>query len=82
MKSDAGIAMVAVIGSGIAGTPGVAGRMFSTLANEGVNIDLISSSEVKILCIIRQERLDDAVRAIHREFELDKLERESNKDSG
>ncbi len=82
VKSDAGIAMVAVIGSGIAGTPGVAGRMFRALANEGVNIDLISSSEVKILCIIRQERLDDAVRAIHREFELDKLERESNKDSG
>jgi aspartate kinase len=82
VKSDAEIAMVAIIGSGISGTPGVAGRMFRALANEKVNIDLISSSEAKILCIIRQERLDDAVRAIHREFELDKLERQPNEGYG
>ena len=76
VKADAEVAMVAVIGSGITGTPGVAGRMFRALAEERINIDLISSSEVRLLCIIREDRLEDAVQAIHRAFELDKLERQ------
>ena len=72
---DSDVAIVAIIGSGIAQTPGVAARMFRTLADEGINIEQISSSEVRLLCIIDEARLEDAVRAIHREFELHDLER-------
>ncbi len=72
---DSDVAIVAIIGSGIADTPGVASRMFQALADEGINIEQISSSEVRLLCVIDEARLNDAVRAIHREFELHDLER-------
>lgn len=72
---DTHAAKVSVIGSGIASTPGVAARMFAALAREGINIELISSSEVRLACIIRRDQLDAAVRAIHREFDLANLER-------
>lgn len=72
---DTRIAKVSIIGSGIAGTPGVAARMFHALAEEGINIELISSSEVRLACLIPEEKLERAVRAIHREFGLAQLER-------
>ncbi|HEX9725078.1 MAG TPA: aspartate kinase [Vicinamibacteria bacterium] len=72
---DTNVAKVSIIGSGIASTPGVAGRMFQALAREGINIELISSSEVRIACVIAREQLPEAVRAIHREFDLANLER-------
>lgn len=72
---DTNVAKVSIIGSGIASTPGVAGRMFEALALEGINIELISSSEVRIVCVIARDRLPEAVRAIHREFDLANLER-------
>ena len=72
---DTNVAKVSIIGSGIASSPGVAGRMFQALAREGINIELISSSEVRIACVIARDRLEDAVRAIHREFDLANLER-------
>lgn len=72
---DTNAAKVSIIGSGIASSPGVAGRMFNALAQEGINIELISSSEVRIACVISRDRLPDAVRAIHREFDLANLER-------
>lgn len=73
---DRNVANVSVIGSGIASTAGVAARMFQALARENINIDLISTSEVRIACIIARNRLDDAVRAVHREFDLAHLERD------
>jgi aspartate kinase len=72
---DTNAAKVSVIGSGVASTPGVAARMFEALAAEGINIELISTSEVRIACIIRRDQLNAAVRAIHREFDLTNLER-------
>ena len=75
VKLDTNAAKVSIIGSGIASTPGVAARMFQALADEGINIELISSSEVRIACIIPEDKLDSAVRAIHREFDLTHLER-------
>lgn len=72
---DTNVAKVSIIGSGIASTPGVAGRMFEALARERINIELISSSEVRIVCVIARDRLPEAVRAIHREFDLANLER-------
>ncbi|RPJ54820.1 MAG: aspartate kinase [Acidobacteria bacterium] len=75
VKVDPDVAKVSIIGSGVSSTPGVAGRMFQALAQEGINIDLISTSEVRIACIIRKDQLQAAVRAVHREFDLANLER-------
>ena len=75
IQVDTNVAKVSVIGSGIASTPGVAARTFQALANENINIELISSSEVRIACIIQKDRLDCAIQAIHQEFDLSHLER-------
>jgi aspartate kinase len=69
------LAEVSIVGSGIASTPGVAARMFKALAKQKINIDLISSSEVRITCVIDEKRTPDAIRAVHREFRLEKLRR-------
>ncbi len=69
------LAEVSIVGSGIASTPGVAARMFRTLAKLKINIDLISSSEVRIACIIDEKNLNDAIKALHREFKLEKASR-------
>ena len=62
------VARISIIGSRLASTPGLAARMFSVLARHGINIDCISSSEMKIACVIAVEQLDEAVRAVHDEF--------------
>ena len=62
------VAKISIVGSRLASTPGLAARMFSVLAREGINIDCISSSEMKIACVISAEHVDRAVRAVHDEF--------------
>jgi aspartate kinase len=79
---DTRVAKVSIVGSGVASTPGVAARMFQALADEGINIELISTSEIRIACIIGEDKLEAAVRAIHREFDLAHLERERNNGNG
>lgn len=69
------LAEVSIVGSGIASTPGVAARMFRTLAKKNINIDLISSSEVRITCIIDEKKTSEAIPALHQEFKLERLER-------
>jgi aspartate kinase len=63
---------VSIIGTGMQNAPGFAARMFDTLSKEGINIQLITTSEIRITCIIDEARVKDAVRALHRAFELDK----------
>jgi aspartate kinase len=53
------------------GTPGIAARMFRTLAGVGANIEMISTAEIRITCVIQQEKAEEAVRALHATFELD-----------
>ena len=65
---DSEVATISIVGSRLASTPGLAARMFAALAREGINIDCISSSEMKVACVISGERLDDGTRAVHREF--------------
>ena len=72
---DTSVARVSVIGSGVASTPGVAARMFQSLADEKINIQLISSSEVRIACIIQEDQLDRAIQTIHQAFDLSSLVR-------
>jgi aspartate kinase len=68
-----GVAKVSVIGAGMASNPGVAATMFGALAAAGVNIQMISTSEIKISCIIPADDVQKAVRAVHRAFNLDAL---------
>lgn len=65
---DLDVAKIAIVGSRIASTPGLAARMFTALARQGVNIDCISTSEMKVSCVISRTDLDEAVRAVHEEF--------------
>ncbi len=70
--ADDQVAMVSIVGAGMISNPGVAARMFGALAREGINIELIATSEIKVSCVIRAGEVERAVRALHREFELDK----------
>ena len=64
------IAKVSLVGVGMRSHSGVAARMFETLAAEGINIMMISTSEIKISCVIEEEHLEPAIRALHQAFEL------------
>jgi aspartate kinase len=68
-----GLAKVSVVGTGMLGTPGVAARMFRTLADAGINIEMISTSEIRITCIVEREDAERAVRALHSAFQLDQV---------
>ena len=68
---DNGIALVSLVGAGMRSHPGVAARMFKTLADRGINLDMISTSPIKIACIIAKDRVEEAVRALHDAFELE-----------
>jgi aspartate kinase len=65
-----GLAKVSVVGSGIRGQPGVAATMFRALSEHAINIEMISTSEVRITCIIDADRVKDAVAALHEAFKL------------
>ena len=69
--ADATSAKVSIVGTGMQNTPGYAARMFRTLYAEGINIQLITTSEIRITCIISEDKVKDAVRALHKAFELD-----------
>lgn len=66
------VAKVSIVGAGMITNPGVAADMFACLAEEGINIHMISTSEIKISCIIDEEHLTRAVQALHTRFGLDK----------
>ena len=66
------IAKLSIVGVGMRSNPGVASKMFRTLAEEGINISAISTSEIKISVILEKKLLDKAVKALHKAFELDK----------
>ncbi len=69
--ADDQMAKVSVVGVGMKSHAGVAGKMFKALAKAGINIEMISTSEIKISVIIRESELDKAVQAIHDEFQLE-----------
>ena len=72
--SDPTLASVSVVGSGMQNTPGYASRMFRILAEGDINIDMITTSEIRISCIVREEQVFEAVRLLHRGFQLDEGE--------
>lgn len=66
--ADENIAKLSIIGIGMMNHPGVAGRMFRALAESNVNIEMISTSEIKISCVIRKEDAEKGLKAVHAEF--------------
>ena len=74
MTTDASVAKVSIVGAGLHNAPGYAARMFGTLADAGVNIEMISTSEVRITCMIAEDALETALRALHTAFELERPE--------
>lgn len=71
VSADRDVARLSVIGAGMKSHPGVAALMFETLATQEVNIEMISTSSIRISCVIRAEKLEAAVRALHTAYELD-----------
>ena len=69
--SAANLGKVSIIGTGMQNTPGFAARMFRALSEAGINIQLITTSDIRITCIIDEKQVRDAVRALHHAFELE-----------
>jgi aspartate kinase len=67
---DRKIGKVSIVGAGMRSHPGVAAQVFEVLAEKGINIEMISTSPIKISCVIRADRVEDAVRVLHDTFEL------------
>jgi aspartate kinase len=68
---DSKLGTVSIIGTGMQNTPGYAARMFTALGEQDVNIQLITTSDIRITCIIAADRVKDAVRTLHQAFELE-----------
>ncbi|MGP8080461.1 MAG: aspartate kinase [Dehalococcoidales bacterium] len=69
--SDSELGKVSIVGTGMQNTPGFAAKMFDTLSSNGINIELISTSEIRITCIIKESKVKEAVRALHKAFETE-----------
>ena len=70
LDTDAEIGKVSIVGAGMRSHPGVAAQVFETLAEKEINIEMISTSPIKISCVIRSEAVPQAVTALHQAFEL------------
>jgi aspartate kinase len=74
LTTDAAVAKVSIVGAGIHNAPGYAARMFRALAAASINIEMISTSEIRITTIIAEDDLEPALRALHEAFELERPE--------
>jgi aspartate kinase len=74
VATDDQVGKVSIVGTGIQSAPGFASRMFRCLFDAGINIEMIATSEIRITCIVRADRVSDAVRALHKTFELERPE--------
>jgi aspartate kinase len=70
IATDEAMGKVSIVGAGMKSHPGVAAKVFTTLGEQSINIEMISTSPIKISCVIQGDRVPDAVRALHSAFEL------------
>jgi aspartate kinase len=70
VRTEEQIGKVSIVGAGMRSHPGVAAKVFEVLGGEGINIEMISTSPIKISCVISADKVPDAVRALHQAFEL------------
>jgi aspartate kinase len=71
IASDSKLGKVSIVGTGMQNSPGFAARMFATLSENGINIELITTSEIRITCIMDEAKVKEAVRALHKAFEVE-----------
>jgi aspartate kinase len=67
---DENIAKVSLVGAGMKSHPGVAADVFEALAGAGINIEIISTSSIRVSCVVREDDIAEAVRAVHERFRL------------
>ena len=72
VTTDDSLSKVSIVGSGMQNSPGYASRMFRALAEDGINIDMITTSEIRITCITSEAKVLDAARTLHRAFRLER----------
>jgi aspartate kinase len=77
LQYDDTIGKLSLVGAGMRSHPGVSAKLFAALSDAGINIEMISTSEIRISVVTRADHLDDAVRAVHTAFELDSTEDEA-----
>ena len=70
--SKTNLAKISIIGTGMQDSPGYATKMFKSLATNNINIDMITTSEIRITCIIKESDLKLAAQSLHSEFKLDR----------
>ena len=70
IATDEEMGKVSVVGAGMKSHPGVAAKVFATLGREGINIEMISTSPIKISCVVQGDQVTTAVKALHEAFEL------------
>ncbi|WP_041606366.1 aspartate kinase [Halothermothrix orenii] len=70
VEIDTRVAKVSIVGAGMISTPGIAGKMFEIMGNENINIQMITTSDIKISCLIRENQAEKALKTLHRQFEL------------
>ncbi|MGG3679885.1 ACT domain-containing protein, partial [Heyndrickxia faecalis] len=73
-ETETGLAKVSIIGSGMVSNPGVAAKMFQVLADHGIAIKMISTSEIKVSTVVDAKEMVRAARCLHEAFELDAVE--------
>ncbi|MFW6256715.1 MAG: aspartate kinase [Bacillota bacterium] len=73
IETDQDVAKVSIVGAGMISTPGIAAKMFATLGQEEINIQKITTSDIKISCLIKENSANRAVKAIHDSFELESI---------
>ena len=71
LHTDDALSKVSIVGAGMQNSPGYASRMFRALADDQINIEMITTSEIRITCIVAESRVLDAVRVLHRAFQLE-----------
>jgi aspartate kinase len=71
-RTDEQVGRVSLVGAGMKTHPGVAAKMFETLATEGINIEMISTSTIRISCVVAEDDVERAVQALHASFELER----------
>lgn len=70
---DRDVAKISIVGAGMQSTPGIAARMFSSFGENEINIEMITTSEIKISCLIKRKDAERALNVLHKEFKLDKI---------
>ncbi|MFW5961400.1 MAG: aspartate kinase, partial [bacterium] len=70
---DRDVAKISIVGAGMQSTPGIAARMFTSFGENEINIEMITTSEIKISCLIKREEANKALNVLHNEFKLDQI---------